>query len=210
MSLVYRLLRSAASLAGLVVLAGCAAPPKPAPPVLLTLGDRQCVQAPDLAGARPLALGDEHGVTVTFDAASPCVIQGPPPGRVYAVFRLPNSPGPYLVTVTSQPDGPSLFPPELAVLDAVGRPLRTVPGDKFAFHDATLFKIIRTHPGDAYLLVLSDGARIGRQNAQITGSAEMHYVVFATYTTGKEDQNSTIYAYSGQLVVTVMPIPKAD
>src|SRR5690242_12586505 len=101
--------RFARLLPALTLLAACAAS---GPPPMTDLSMRECASAPDLTGARPLVL-EGRALSADLDAAAPCWRTSEDSRSAYLVFQLPEAATPYLVKVTSTPQGQTLFSPRL-------------------------------------------------------------------------------------------------
>ncbi len=148
----------ALAVAGVLSLGACALP---AQPPLLTLGGRQCDAAPVLDGAVAVPLHDH--VAVAYGEASHCLLSADAQTRLtYAVFRLPDAPAPYSVTVTSLAKQGVLVSPRLSVLDGNGAVTRSLaPGD-FRESLEGLRAGLRIAPRERYLVAVADPARLGQ------------------------------------------------
>jgi hypothetical protein len=202
----------AGTLAGALLVAGCAAT-KPSMPPITSLDGRLCGEHPDLAAARPLLLASKP-VTVMLDGASPCWQPSGGAASIIAAFRLPDVAEPYLLTVASEPVGETMFSPRLILLDKQGKPVRERPRDMFMFHGPALTTGVRVQPGERFLIVASDPASVGQRNSRIIGSVQHSTtvagpVIFSVYT-GSEAAQNVIYAHNGSVTVTVEPMPKAQ
>jgi hypothetical protein len=195
---------------GLAMLAACAGGSPTAPP-LLSLDGRSCAPEPDLARALPLQLVPVKPTTVALDTSTAC--WEPPAGSksTYAAFQLPEAPQEYLVTVQSVPLGLTLFSPRLLVLDSAGKPLREVPRDGFQFHGTLLSTSIRAHHGERYLIVASDAQSIGKSESRIASSTSVSTTCLTggciNIYAGHETSSTQVYAYSGSINVTAVPLP---
>jgi hypothetical protein len=192
----------------------CACTPSPGPPPVTSLGDRPCASAPDLASARPVFLSSDKPVTVDLDASAACLSLGDGARAAYAVFALPESPTPYLVTVSSTPQGETLFDPRAMVLDASGATVQDLPRDAFMFHGATLSVAFRTHGQERFVVVASDPGSVGQQQSQLkagtqTTTAASGPVIFTVRTGWEKSQNYT-YAHNGRVSVSAQPIPTVN
>ena len=143
--------------AAVLILGACALP---AQPPLLTLGSRQCDAAPVLDGAVAVPLRDR--VAVAYGEASHCLLSADSQRLTYAVFRLPDAPAPYSVTVTSLAKQGVLVSPRLSVLDGNGAVTRSLaPGD-FRESLEGLRAGLRIVPRERYLVAVADPARLGQ------------------------------------------------
>ena len=206
------LARRAAVGLGAAALAACAA--APALPPILSLDGHPCAERPDLVGAEDLPLDAGHPVKRAFDADAACLETAGSGKSVYAVFRLPQSGEPYLLSVTSAPVGETLFSPRLVLLDGQGEILRRVPRDDFMFHGTSLYAGLRAAPAERYLVVASDPASIGQQVSHIVGDSRMIPVpvgigAVAMIHSGSETQQFFTYAHNGSVTIVAQPMPKA-
>jgi hypothetical protein len=194
----------------------------PAPPPVVSLDARICTARPDLAGARALPLEapsdggvpSGKGVTVPLAADAACLKPAGGEKRVYALFKLPESAAPYIITIASDPVGSGLLSPYAETLDQEGRVLRVVQRDSFMFHGAALAVGLRSHPEEQYLLVASDPASVGQTVSQIAGTTQVTTsgtgTIFFTLHTGSETTRTLTYAHSGSITVKAAPVPKAN
>lgn len=197
------------------LLIGCAKAGPPPPEPTVSLGARSCVSEPDLSTAQQVVLDEEKETKITLDAYSACWESPDRKRGVYAVFSLPSSSGAaYLISITSEPLGKGLFAPRVLMLDAKGRETREISRDKFVNHGAALYVGIRSHPGEEYLIVVSDPDMVGKQVSQIQGAVNASTVstgtgAFNVYT-GSESTKTYTLALNGVVSVKARPIPKAN
>lgn len=204
--------RRSSAVLPVLLMAACAV--APGPPPTIDLSTRDCAITPELGDARPLLLDPGKAQTVNLDAASACWQMSADSRSAYLVFRLPDAATPYLVGVTSEPQGQTLFSPRLVLLDGDGNVARELRRDAFMFHGAALYASIRSHAGERYLVVASDPGSVGQLVSQISGSTQANAVaagtaVFAIHT-GSEASNVFIYAHNGTVTVSAQPLPKAN
>src|SRR6185437_6006226 len=133
----------------------------------------------------------------------------------YALFTLPNSTGPYLLSVTSSPIGQALIAPHLFLLDGLGNKLRDASRDSFAFHGSSLAMTLRAYPNERYLLVASEPDTLGTGGSQLRDgvnvtSISTGYGGFVSVHTGFEENQSYVYAVNGTITVSAGPIPKVN
>jgi hypothetical protein len=189
---------------------------RPAPPgAVMTLDDRPCQTEIDHATAIPATLMAEKSITLRFDASSPCVQAASGVRSNYAVIRLPETTGPYLLSISSQVRNVHVFSPRLMVLDAQGKVLREKRRGDFVYQGLNLYTGLRAYPGDVFLVVASDGEAVGRQDVQLQGQANQ--VVISTgvgaafaINTGAESNRAFMHAYSGIVTVTARPLPPGN
>lgn len=206
---------------GAAALAACSTVAEP-PPVL-NLDARICVPSLDLASAQPLPLEGTRdqgaftppGVTVPLGADAACWKPINGEKRVYVLFKLPESPAPYIISVASSPVGTALFSPDVEMLDQDGNVVREVRRDSFAFHGTALYAGLRSHLGETYLLVASDPASVGQTVSQIAETTQATRMSTGggggfTLHTGSETMHTLVFAHSGRLTVTAAPFPKAN
>jgi hypothetical protein len=198
----------------LLGLTACAMTEGPPPVLGLGIEGKSCAEQPMLTGAQELVLATNKPITVIVDTNTPCLESSNGLRSAYAVFMLPSSSGEYLVSVTSVPQGQTLFSPRVMMLDATGGVLREVPNDIFTFRGSSLAVSLRVRPSERYLLVASDPSTVGQEVSRIQ-SATMSTVVSAGYVyvpinTGSEAEVSYIYAHNGSITVAATPVPKTN
>lgn len=199
------------ALAWALLLCGCT--PSPGPPPVTSLGDRGCASAPDLATARPVFVSAQQPATADVDATAPCIATSDGARAAYQVFGLPEAPTPYLVTVSSEPQGQTLFAPRVMILDANGATVQELPRDAFMFHGTKLSVAFRTHGTERFVVVLSDPSSIGTQVSQMTSGVQATAVpagpvIFFAHS-GFESSSVYTYAHNGRVSVSAQPIPSA-
>jgi Maltose operon periplasmic protein precursor (MalM) len=188
-----------------LALAGCVTH---APPTL-TLDGRACADRPDLAAARSLALDSEIGVSI--DDKTPCVTRDDGARTILVAFRLPVAPESYVVSVTSQPQGSALFSPHLTLLDRDGRPVRQIDRESLVNRGRSLSAAFRSRPGEVYLLISSDPARVGARADQFISSTQSTMVFtgvgYFFIHTGNEQVIPVTGSHSGFITVAARPVP---
>lgn len=198
--------------AALAVSLGACTPP-PGPPPITQLGDSPCASAPDLATVRPVFLSSDKPVIVDLDATAACLSLPDGKRGVYIAFGLPESPKPYMVTISSTPQGETLFSPRALVLDASGATVQELPRHAFMFHGATLSVAFRTHGNERFVVVTSDPDSVGRQQSQLQSGTQTTTAasgpVILTVRTGWEKSNNYTYALNGRISVSAQPVPSA-
>jgi Maltose operon periplasmic protein precursor (MalM) len=187
----------------------------PAIKAVTALDGRTCAALPDLGTAVAVPLDADKDVTVKLDATAPCLAAGDGDKSTYAAFLLPEASEPYLLSVTSEPSGTTLFSPRALLLDAGGTTLRELPRDAFMFHGTSLYLGLRARPGERYLVVASDPRSVGESQTQIAGATQtsggsLYGGGFFTYATGSERTRILHQAHSGTVSVAAKPLPKAE
>lgn len=208
--------RIAAVALAALLLAGCSS--APVPPPMLSIDADNCAAQPDLAQAQALVLAkdadDAKPVATTFDAKTACFAPTPGAKALYRVFALPQETADYTVSVASAPFGQGIFAPDVSLLDADGKVLRTIPREKFVFRGNALTILFRSHPDEHYLLVSSDPNELGKTFERTQEATQVYTgsTGFGTYQihTGTDTTNQYIYTANGNVSVTLMPIPVAN
>jgi hypothetical protein len=198
----------ACAMAPLLLLAACASPPALAP--RLDIARSACAAGPALATARPVPLKDGDKSTVELGDDAACLEVGGA-RSTYVVFRLPDAEVPYLVAVTSEPRGATLFAPRLMLLDAAGTVRREIPRAAFMFHGTALQAGLRAQPADRYLVVASDPASVGQKASRIVASTQQMMVpvgpAYGFVHTGSEATQDLTFAHNGSVTVSAAPLP---
>lgn len=205
-----------ALLAPLCLLAACAAPPPPPPPPIVAISPGTCAAALSLVGypVVPVVMTKESGVT--FDDTSSCMKFADGQPTFYSVFRLPDSPEPYLITIRSLPQGQGMIIPRLMLMAENSTVLRTVEGDSFTFHGSSMMTKLRSHPGETYLVVAVDNRYVGQQVAQVMESFVLSSstsfgkfgAITTTSTNGDSHTHEYIFSFNGRIVVSAEPVPR--
>jgi hypothetical protein len=211
-----RLNRSAFLLTALALAACATNTPPPAP--IVSLESRSCAEAPDLTTATPLSLGPPGvtpvPVTLTLSGDAAC-LQTPENLRsAYVVLQLPEAAEPYMLTVTSTPQGSTLLSPRLLLLDGQGAVLRDRRRETFLSRGTSLYTNLRAFPSDRYLVVASDPGSVGQQISQISGETKTTTVPIGVgimmIHSGSESTHSSIYSHNGTVTVVARPLPKGS
>lgn len=199
-------------------LSACTTTKAPEPVLTLLLDGRACAREPDLTTARALALATNKAITVAVDEKMPCLSDSIGDPSVYAVFSLPQAMEEFLVSVTSMPQGQTLFAPRVMMVDENGRVMREVPRDVFVFHGPALYLGLRARQGERYLVVASDPKVVGQQVSHIQSATQSNTYgavtsaggFYVNINTGSETTNDYTYAHNGSIVVAATPVPKAN
>jgi hypothetical protein len=204
------------ALPGVCLLSACAVHGPPPPPPLTALPALSCVPALTVQGvpATPVLMDKE--ATVTFDAASNCMMLANGQPTLYSVFRLPVEADAYLLTVRSLPVGEGMIIPRLMLMAENNLVLRTIEGESFTFHGASMMTKLRSHPGEVYLVVAVDTRYVGQEVAQVaetfvassSTSVIGKAVVSSVTTSGASHTLNYVFSYNGSVVVSAEPMPK--
>ncbi len=204
--LMYRL----AALNALLLISACSGKPPEVPPVL-SLDGRQCAARPDLSAARPLEPPERQrsGSAVVIDAAAPCWNNGMG-NAAYVVFALPSVTSPYMVRVSSTPQGRSVLMPRLLFLNERGDTLREMGRQEMQFRQGSLSAVARAQPGMRYLVVSSDPQNVGERHTRIVASTSITAVPIPmgaiNVYSGQETQEQFQGSHNGTVSVALLPM----
>ncbi len=189
-----------------------------APPVL-TLGQRVCDAQPVLDGAVAVPF-DQAGAVVKLGASSRCLQPSPTaPGVTYAVFRLPDAPQPYNVTVASVAADNAVVSPVLSVYGDDGSIRRTVPPAAFRAGVYGFETGLRAQPGDRILVVTADPASLGHQQTlrlslrdqggvQTAAAVIVPIIIFVPHVRPGLTQQDVTLALNGTIRVAATPVTR--
>ncbi|MBI3676191.1 MAG: hypothetical protein HY243_06200 [Proteobacteria bacterium] len=200
-----------ATLSVFALLCGCATGPKALAP-LTTISAKECAAAPDLSTAAPLIFDGKKEGSVAFEIGdtAPC-LKNSAGAALYKVFALPPTDVPYILDVTSVAAGRTLFAPHVMLLASDGSLRRDYAGQAAEFRSTGLSVIVRSHVGEAYLVVASDPAMVGKTTDRILEATQVTTgsTGYATYQihTGSEATNTYVFAHNGEVSVTLTPLP---
>jgi hypothetical protein len=198
---------SGAALLCASALAGCSTV---APPEAVTSFARQdCASAPDLSratGLTPEKEKVEHVVTSPVGADAACVRSGGS-ARPYVLYAMPAEADDKTLTVGAVLEPRRLLAPEVSLLGRGGEVTRTFAPHEYLFRGQVYSVQFRPRPGDAYVLVTVDPARVGQRYDSIaigTNSTAVYAAgVTAMVTTGVDNAQSRTFSYEGAVQVTV-------
>ncbi|QTC91638.1 hypothetical protein [Brevundimonas goettingensis] len=144
--------------------AGCATMPPP-PPATLAFGGANCAATPDLTQALSLTPDKERSlwtVTTQVGSATPCVRRD---GREssYLVYAIPEDAGDKTLTVGGYLEPLRIFSPRVEVLDGHGETSRSFRPDEFMYRGPNYSVLFRPRPGERYVLVTTEDARVGQK-----------------------------------------------
>ena len=206
----------AAGLTGLAALAAMAAcAPKPLPPPVVDMAAMPCANAMVMGGAVPLLFDpkgkDEKITTAIPDHRSGC-IQDAEGRRLYQVFALPDTNTPYILSVRTSPWADTILTPRALLLGGDGSVMRSTSHADFVFRGEQLSALLRSHPGEAYLVVTSDGEVLGKEVTRVIESvqvtaAPMPYGGAFIWHSGNDATHRMVLSVAGQVEVTVTPFP---
>lgn len=216
----------AAVMAASCLLAGCATPPPPRSFVpLIAFNPSYCLPSVALQEATPIILGEFETLKneIVFDETGTCVQQGDGTPAIYHVFRLPQAAESYLITIRTAPVGPAYLVVNADFLTADGKVTRQVDAKGFSFRGTSLTALLRSRPGEDYLVVKSDPSRVGFAFDQISevsllvatttttmtsknGKATGFYQSTSTTPVGGSFNHNFVFSHNGSLHVTATPI----
>ena len=189
-----------------ISLAGCVHP-QPPPPVV-DLAGMSCSQAVRLDDATPLVL-DKDGekiATALLDGNAHCIDEPSGYRSLYRVFALPAM-APSVITVSALPWGETMLPPRATFLDASGKTARETTHADFTFRGAVLSALLRSHPGESYLVLLSDAEVLGHSVSRISGSIQVYATQYFTYYSGHDTATNLVFTPVGNVSVAIAPLP---
>lgn len=188
----------------------CASPP---PPPLLTISDKGCVAAPDLATALPIPLKSDSPVKAVFDAKTACLKPDGGAPRLYAAFVLPESPEPFFLSVTSKSNGRGVLAPHLTLLDSNGKMVREIAYDKFLFRGNGLNTAFRPQEGEKFIVITSEPAVVGQSSSGIVASIQTTTVPagagYFMMNTGREGIRTLVREHGGTVTISAELLAKA-
>ncbi|MBX3504900.1 MAG: hypothetical protein KF895_05435 [Parvibaculum sp.] len=182
---------------------------------LVQIAPASCTQEPNLGRALPVSFSAEgkiEAVRATISEQSPCLTVGEKKS-LYEVFALPEAGQPIIVTVRSLPSTRGILPPRIVVLDKEGKVLRQIDRESIHFRGTALTAMLRTRPGDRYLVVSSDPDVVGTDISRVSGNVNQQMISTGAFMvpvyTGSESTASMTYAHNGTVDVSVRAIPVA-
>jgi len=181
-----------------LVVAGCGQGPERSFLPLIAVDPARCVRSVHLEDATPVILGERETDKneILFTETSPCVLQPDGSAANYHVFRLPPFDQSYLITLRTEPVGPAYLAITADIVAADGTVIRSVGADKFSFHGTSLVALLRSGPGEDYLVVRSDPSRVGISFDQISEASLLYSTTntrVVTSRSGKTTSYSQIF-----------------
>lgn len=197
----------------LLIALSLAACPLRAPPPLLTIGERNCAMAPDLATAVVVPLKSDSPAKVVIDENTACLQPANEPPRLYAVFVMPQSTEPFFLSVTSMAYGRGLLAPHISLLNADGNIIREISHDRFLVRGNSLNTSFRPQGDETFLVVTSDPAVVGEKSSGIVASTQTSTVATGTggffmMSTGRESVQTLTRAHNGIITVSAELLPQ--
>ena len=182
---------------------------------LVQIAPPSCTEQPHLGRALPVgfsAEGKTEAVSATITEQSPCLVVNEK-NSLYEVFALPETGEPIIVTVRSLPSKSGILLPRIAVLDKEGKELRQIDRESIHFRGTALTALLRTRPGDRYLVVSSDPDVVGTDISRVSGSVSQQMLTTGAFMvpvyTGSESTASMTYAHNGTVDVSARAMPVA-
>jgi hypothetical protein len=200
--------RALAAVVAASLLAGCATP-RPPPPPVTAFTRANCVAAPDLAGAIGLTPDKEkavHTVITPVTADTPCV-SGPGGPTPYVLYALPADIHDKTLIVGGVLEAARIVPPDVTLLDRLGRVVRTFHAADYYFRGPVYSVQFTPRDGERYVLVTVDASRIGQRYDSIaigTATSSTYAAgVPMTWTSGLDAAQSRTFSYQGSIQATV-------
>ncbi len=199
--------------AALVALSACS--PKREPPPVVDMASLPCASRIALGGAVPLLfdprMKEEKTTTAILDGRSNC-IKDANGRRLYQVFALPDAAIPYIISVRSSPWADTILAPSVLFLDGDGKSLRSTNHADFVFRGEQLSALVRSHQGEAYLVVTSDSEVLGREITRVVDAVHSAGTVlpgggFLIWYSGSDVTNHLALSPVGRAEVTIVPFP---
>jgi hypothetical protein len=194
-----------------LTVAGCAH--NPGPPPSVNLSALSC--APSVSLEAPVALSfnpkKETVAALALDGSSKCLEEPSGAHSLYKLFALPEASDSYLIMVTATPWGDTILAPRLMFLDAEGAIKRVTAPSDFVFRGNNLSALLRSHPGETYMVVASDPQALGATVTRITDSTQSQMfgagrAFFYVHTGSDTTANlSLLPAGSGMIVISALP-----
>lgn len=160
------------------------------------------------------AKDEPHKATIRFDDAAACLADAKGNKGAYGVVDLGQSEPGSILTVTSFVMGSTVFSPRLELRDAQGTLMREVARDTFLYSNDALQTQLRVRVGERFLVIASDGAKVGQSVEHIQSSRMSSGVmagpVYVPYNVGGEAKAQLVFAHSGEVTATLAPMPKAN
>lgn len=189
-----------------LALTGCG--PDGGPPPVLTLAGRTCTATPDLAAAQAITKQNDEA-KITLDANAAC-LETAGGKATYAAFRLPSPTEPTLVDIHSEARGTSIFSPRILMLDANGQQLREISRENFIYRGRSLHAALRQQPGEVFLVAVADTGTVGQTDNRLKSDVQSTPIFGGAWVnTGLETQQRNTFSQSGNLIVSIRPVPKS-
>lgn len=180
---------------------------EPPPPLLAFSGDA-CASAPDLTAASPLQV-DKEAIKLKFDASSKCIKRPGDEARSYVMLKLPESTEGFILSVDSEPEGKGIFIPDVLMLAADGRVLRTLTHENYMPRNDNLSLNFRVRPGEKFALLQSSAKGVGKTDESIHSDIQVTSTGQFVLYTGSEKKRQLVYSYNGTVRAAAYLVPKA-
>ncbi len=190
-------------------MASACATAAPPPPAMLTYAGMDCSAAPDLSSAINLTPDKEralHLVASPIGTDTPCLIRTDR-SVPYLIYALPADFGDKTLNVGSTLETMRIFAPNVEVLDAQGRLLRTFERREFFYRGPVYSVQFRPRQGEAYLLVTAAPELVGQEYDSIQIGVATTVVPVGVYSavvnTGTEAKQLRTFSYDGTVRVSI-------
>jgi hypothetical protein len=203
---------AASTIGGLLLLAGGApqaAVPSP-PPAASTV---PCRSAPDLTDASRLAYDSgkhDNRVTIEITQASPC-LKNPGGSGPYATYQLPVVSAPYLIRVSSEPQGNTLLALRVLMYGADGGLEREFSGKQVVYRGNALSVLFRSHDDERYLVIASDPVAAGEGVSRVQAVTHDNLIwgprMSFSVPIGRDVRVKNTLSLTGRVVVSLEPLP---
>jgi len=190
-------------------LASACATAVPPSPAVLEYSRAGCPATPDLSAAISLTPKKEtngHIVTTVIGPESGCLQMGET-SSPYALFALPPDIDDKTLSVGGVLEVLRILSPTVSVLGADGTVRRTFAAEDYFYRGPVYSVQFRPEPGDAYVLVTANPARVGQRydSINVGTSTTAVYTGYGTanFTTGHEVNGSRAFSYEGAVQIIV-------
>jgi hypothetical protein len=200
------------AVAALVALGGCVQ--QSAPPALTDISAHVCAATPDLSRATALAFDEKNELVLKAEITdiSPCMKIGSGSG-LYAVYALPPASAPYVISVISMAQGSTLLVPRVLLVGPDGTVKREFSGDQVSYRNGGMGAVLRSHAGEAYVIVVSDPEAAGKTDSRVeeathVSTSAYRYGSFQIHT-GTDKTQTFNLSYNGHIEITLTPLTPA-
>ncbi|MGQ3040498.1 MAG: hypothetical protein ACT6TH_06865 [Brevundimonas sp.] len=190
-------------------LASACATAVPPSPAVLEYSRAGCPATPDLSTAISLTPKKEtngHIVTTVIGPESGCLQMGET-SSPYALYALPSDIDDKTLSVGGVLEVLRILSPTVSVLGTDGAVRRTFAAEDYFYRGPVYSVQFRPEPGDAYVLVTTNPARVGQRydSINVGTSTTAVYTGYGTanFTTGHEVNGSRAFSYEGAVQIIV-------
>lgn len=190
-------------------LASACATAVPPSPAVLEYSRAGCPTTPDLSAAISLTPKKEtngHIVTTVIGPESGCLQMGET-SSPYALYALPSDIDDKTLSVGGVLEVLRILSPTVSVLGTDGAVRRTFAAEDYFYRGPVYSVQFRPEPGDAYVLVTTNPARVGQRydSINVGTSTTTVYTGYGTanFTTGHEVNGSRAFSYEGAVQIIV-------